>query len=149
MSASPASTRLAIFGATGAVGSLVCRLLEERNFPFQSIRFFGSPAAHRASRTLTFGGADYPVEPLERERIRDLDLVIASTPDEVAAECAPWVTEQGGIFVDESAAHRMNRQVPLVIPEGNPQDLDRHQGIIASPNCSTIQLVMCLQPIQQ
>ena len=147
----PSLPRLAIFGATGAVGSLVCRLLAERKFPFQSIRFFGAPKTKTTqtdNRQIEFAGRSYPVEPLIRERIVDIDLAIASTPDEVAREVAPWVVAQGGILIDESAAHRMLENVPLVIPEVNPEALIEHTGIIASPNCSTTQMVVCLKPLQ-
>ena len=137
--------RLAVVGATGAVGTIVRKLLERCEFGFQSIRFFGSPR-HR-DRTLTFRDTEIPVEPLLRENIHDLDLVIASTPDEVALECAPWIVAQGGILIDESAAHRMRDNVPLVVPEVNPAAAADHNGIIASPNCSTTQLVVCLHPI--
>ena len=112
----------------------------------QSIRFFGSPDAS-PGRQLRFGEQTIAVEPLQEARLQDLDLVIASTPDDVAARAAPWVVRQGGILVDESAAHRMRNDVPLVIPEVNPQAIHRHRGIIASPNCSTTQLAMCLKPI--
>ena len=143
----PTPPRLAVLGATGAVGSRLCRLLEDRNFPFSSIRFFGSPAAASQDRQIEFGDRKYPVEPLVRESIQEIDLAIASTPDEVARECAPWIVRQGGLLVDESAAHRMDSGVPLVVPEVNAPALANHSGIVASPNCSTIQLVMCLHPI--
>lgn len=139
--------RIAVFGATGAVGTIVCRLLQERKFPFADIRFFGSPQS-RLDRFIEFGGQSYPVEPLVSERVHDLDLVIASTPDAVAAACAPWVVAAGGLLIDESAAHRMQDEVPLVIPEVNPDAARQHQGIISSPNCSTTQLALCLKPIQ-
>ncbi len=96
-----------------------------------------------------FRGQAVPVEPLVPDRIHDIDLAIASTPDEVAVECAPWFVEQGGVVVDESAAHRMRDDVPLVVPEINADAVAGHSGIIASPNCSTTQLVLCLGPIQR
>lgn len=142
------SPRIGIFGATGAVGKIVCQLLESRELPFQSIRFFGSPENSLSrKREIRFCGKLYPVEPLIEERVHDLDLVVASTPDEVARESAPWVVRQGGVFIDESAAHRMQADVPLVIPEVNPDAIFRHKGIIASPNCSTTQMVVCLKPL--
>jgi len=137
--------RLAVIGATGAVGSIVVELLESREFPCQSIRFFASP--QKAGRTIQFRGESIEVEPLVAERIRDIDLAIGSTPDDVAQVCGPWIVNQGGVFVDESAAHRMAPEVPLVVPEINSQALHNHAGIIASPNCSTTQLVVCLKPI--
>lgn len=137
-----------MLGATGAVGTIVCRLLAERKFPFESIRFFGSPTSSEG-RQLEFDGQAYPVEPLVQDNVRDIDLAIASTPDEVAATCAPWVVRQGGLIVDESGFHRMLDDVPLVIPEVNPQVAEHHQGIIASPNCSTTQMVVCLKPVHE
>ena len=140
------SPRLAVFGATGAVGTIVLRLLQEREFPFASIRFFGSPNS-AAGRTLTFAGKQYPVEALVESAVRDIDLAVASTPDEVAELVAPWVVAQGGVLVDESAFHRMHNNVPLVIPEVNPDSIKGHTGIVASPNCSTTQMVVCLKPL--
>ncbi|MGI9516124.1 MAG: aspartate-semialdehyde dehydrogenase [Pirellulaceae bacterium] len=139
--------RLAVIGATGAVGTIVRELLAQRDVGFQSIRFFGSPG--NRGRSLQFRGVEIPVEPLLKENIRDLDLVIASIPDDVALECAPWIVEQGGVMIDESAAHRMRSDVPLVVPEVNADAAANHNGIIASPNCSTTQLVICLQPIHR
>jgi aspartate-semialdehyde dehydrogenase len=142
--------RLALFGATGAVGSIVRQLLIERGFPFRSIRFFASPRQSlTGNRHIEFAGHPIPVEPLIEERIFDIDLVIASTPDEVARLSAPWVVRQGGVMIDESAAHRMLDGVPLVVPEVNPKRVTGHKGIIASPNCSTIQMVVCLKPLHE
>lgn len=142
-----ASPRLGLFGATGAVGVIARQLLLDRALPHHSIRFFGSPTSKTGNRRLAFGEQSIEVEPLVPDRVRDLDLVIACVPDEVARLAAPWVTAQGGILVDESAAHRMDSSVPLVIPEVNAAALARHQGIIASPNCSTTQMVLCLKPL--
>ena len=138
--------RIAVLGATGAVGTIVCQLLAERNFPLESIRFFGSPAAGKG-RVIDFAGSSIPVESLVKQNIHDIDLAIASTPDHVSAKCAKWVVEQNGVLVDESATHRMLDSVPLVIPEVNPAAIETHQGIVASPNCSTTQLAICLKPL--
>lgn len=132
-------------GATGAVGSLVLRLLEERNFPLASLRPLAS--SRSSGKRVAFRGQSLPVEPLGPESFRDIDLVIASTPDEVAAELVPWALAAGAIVVDESGFHRMRPDVPLVIPEVNPDQAERHQGLIASPNCSTTQVVMALKPL--
>ena len=87
------------------------------------------------------------VEELTPDRFRGVDLAIGSTPDEVARDFAPWAVERGCIVVDESGYWRMDPKVPLVVPEVNPADAFRHQGIIASPNCSTTQLVVALKPL--
>lgn len=136
---------LAVVGATGAVGSIVRQLLEERDFPFQKIRFLAS--ARSAGSKLTFKGQEHTVEELKPEAFADIDLVIASTPDDIAREFAPWAVERGAVVVDESGAWRMDAHVPLVVPEVNAAALANHQGIIASPNCSTIQMVVAMQPL--
>lgn len=136
---------LALVGATGAVGRIVMQLLEERDFPFKSIKFLAS--ARSAGTSITFKGRKYTVEKLSPNAFSGVDLVVGSTPDEVAAEFAPWAVEKGAVVVDESGYWRMKPNVPLVIPEVNPEAIDRHEGIIASPNCATTQLVMALKPL--
>ena len=87
------------------------------------------------------------VEVLRPESFEGVQIAIGSTPDEVAAEFVPWAVERGTVVVDESGYFRMRPDVPLVIPEVNPGDIDRHQGLIASPNCSTTQMVMVMKPL--
>jgi aspartate-semialdehyde dehydrogenase len=120
-------------------------MLAERNFPFARIKFLAS--ARSAGRSVTFAGHEYPVELLEPDAFTGVDLAIGSTPDEVARDFAPWAVERGCIVVDESGYWRMKPEVPLVIPEVNPEAVLEHQGIIASPNCSTTQLVVSLKPL--
>jgi aspartate-semialdehyde dehydrogenase len=134
-----------VVGATGAVGRIALQLLAERAFPFKSIRFLSS--ARSAGTRITFKGHEYTVEEMRPESFHAGDLVIASTPDEVAKEFAPWAVERGAVVVDESGYWRMDPKVPLVIPEVNPHAVDQHQGLIASPNCSTTQLVVALKPL--
>ncbi len=134
-----------VVGATGAVGRIALQLLAERAFPFKSIRFLSS--ARSAGSRITFKGHEYTVEEMRPESFHAGDLVIASTPDEVAKEFAPWAVERGAVVVDESGYWRMDPKVPLVIPEVNPHAVDTHQGLIASPNCSTTQLVVALKPL--
>lgn len=136
---------LAVVGATGAVGSLILRLLEERNFPYKKIKFLAS--ARSAGKTVKFKGTDHKVELLEPDAFTGIDIAIGSTPDEVAAEFCPWAVERGCIVVDESGYFRMDPKVPLVIPEVNPDDIHKHQGIISSPNCSTTQMVVAVKPL--
>jgi aspartate-semialdehyde dehydrogenase len=136
---------LAVVGATGAVGSLILRLLEERNFPYKKIKFLAS--ARSAGKTVKFKGADHTVELLTPEAFEGVDIAIGSTPDEVAAEFCPWAVERGCVVVDESGFYRMDPKVPLVIPEVNPDDIHKHQGIISSPNCSTTQMVVAVKPL--
>ena len=136
---------VALVGATGAVGRIVRRLLEERDFPFQTIKFLAS--ARSAGKMLTFKGTEHIVQEMQPESFEGVNLVIASTPDETSAEFAPWAVERGAVVVDESGYWRMQQNVPLVIPEVNPEAIDDHEGIIASPNCSTTQMVMAIKPL--
>jgi aspartate-semialdehyde dehydrogenase len=136
---------LALVGATGAVGQIVRDLLEQREFPMQRIRFLAS--ARSAGKQITFQGQTHTIEELCPDSFEDVDLVIGSTPDDVAAEFAPWAVERGAIVVDESGYWRMKDHVPLVVPEINPQAARNHQGIVASPNCSTTQMVVAMKPL--
>lgn len=136
---------IAVVGATGAVGSLILRLLEERAFPYKTITFLAS--ARSAGKTVKFKGQEHKVELLRPEAFDNIDLAIGSTPDEVAAEFCPWAVERGCVVVDESGYYRMDPKVPLVIPEVNPDDIHKHQGIISSPNCSTTQMVVAVKPL--
>ena len=136
--------RIAIAGATGAVGTLVRQILEQRDFPFASIKFLASKRS--VGKTLTFKGEQHTVELLEPKAFDDIDIVIGSTPDEVAAEFVPWAVERGTIVVDESGYHRMLDDVPLVVPEVNAGAIKGHKGIIASPNCSTCLLYTSPSP---
>jgi aspartate-semialdehyde dehydrogenase len=137
--------RIAVVGATGAVGKLVCQLLTERAFPYDSITFLASERS--AGQTIEFKGESHTVKLLEPGVFDEIDLAIASTPDDVAAEFVPWAVERGTVVIDESGYHRMFQHVPLIVPEVNPHAIERHQGIIASPNCSTTQMVVALKPL--
>ncbi|MDP6446173.1 MAG: aspartate-semialdehyde dehydrogenase [Pirellulaceae bacterium] len=136
---------LAVVGATGAVGSIVRQLLEERDLPFKTIKFLASKRS--AGKTLLFKGEPHTVEELRPEAFDEVDLAIASTPDDTARQFAPWAVDRGAVVVDESGAWRMDDHVPLVVPEVNAGELANHQGIIASPNCSTIQMVVAMKPL--
>ena len=137
--------RIAIAGATGAVGCLVRQLLEQREFPYESVAFLASKRS--AGKTLKFKGENHTIQLLEPDVFDNIDLVIGSTPDEVAAEFVPWAVDRGTIVIDESGYHRMLDHVPLVVPEVNPEAIENHQGIIASPNCSTTQMVVAMKPL--
>ena len=132
-------------GATGAVGRIMVQLLEERPMLAKTYRFLAS--ARSAGSKLKFKGQDYTVELLEPSAFKGVDLVIASTPDEVAAEFLPAAVAAGCKVIDESGYFRMHPDVALVIPEINPQDAINAKGIIASPNCSTTQMALALKPL--
>ncbi|HEY6565533.1 MAG TPA: aspartate-semialdehyde dehydrogenase, partial [Pirellulaceae bacterium] len=136
---------IAIVGATGAVGRIIRQLLEERKFPARRVKMLAS--ARSAGTNLMFRGESVPVETLGPESFAGVALAIASTPDDVALEFIPWAVERGTTVVDESGAWRMDSAVPLVVPEVNAEALLGHRGIIASPNCSTTQLVVALKPL--
>lgn len=138
---------LALVGATGAVGRIVLDQLVERNFPYKRLKLLASKRS--VGREIVVGDQTITVELLEPGAFKDVDLVIASTPDEVSAEFASWAVEAGAVVVDESGFWRMDPTVPLIVPEVNPGDIDNHQGIIASPNCSTTQMVVALAPLHQ
>ena len=136
---------VAIVGATGAVGTIIRKILEERNLPFKNIKFLASKRS--AGSKLTFRGEEHTVELLEPSAFDGVELAIASTPDEVAEEFVPWAQERGCTVIDESGYWRMNPDVALVVPEVNPQAIEQHNGVIASPNCSTTQMVVAMKPL--
>ncbi len=138
---------VALVGATGAVGRIVLEQLAQRSFPYKQLKLLAS--ARSAGSTVRFGDQELKVELLCPEAFDHIDLAIASTPDEVAAEFVPWAVERGTVVVDESGYWRMDPKVPLIVPEVNPEAIDQHQGIISSPNCSTTQMVVALAPLHR
>ena len=136
---------LAVVGATGAVGRIILDLLAARKFPARRLKLLAS--ARSAGTPVRVGDAVVDVEVLTPDSFKGVDVAIGSTPDEVAAEFVPWALERGTVVVDESAFYRMDPDVPLVIPEVNPEAIATHKGIIASPNCSTTQMVMVMKPL--
>ena len=139
------SQSIAIVGATGAVGQLVRRIIEERNLPLGSIKFIAS--ARSVGKQIEFAGTQHTIEELQPGVFADVDIAIGSTPDDIAVEFVPWAVEAGTIVIDESGAHRMRDDVPLIVPEVNPHAISNHSGLIASPNCSTTQMVVALKPL--
>ncbi|NQV24371.1 MAG: aspartate-semialdehyde dehydrogenase [Rhodopirellula sp.] len=136
---------VAVIGATGAVGRIILELLEKRDFPAKQFRLLAS--ARTAGTKVTFKGQEITIEELTPESFDGVDLVIASTPDDTAAEFLPYAVKAGCKVIDESGYWRMNPDVALVIPEINPEAALNAKGIIASPNCSTTQLVVALKPL--
>ncbi len=136
---------VAVVGATGAVGRIIIQLLEERNFPAKRFRFLAS--ARSAGKTLTFQGEMHTIEELTKDAFAGVDLVIASTPDEIAAEYLPAAVAAGATVIDESGYFRMNPDVALVVPEINPEAALNANGLISSPNCSTTQMVVALKAL--
>lgn len=132
--------RVAIMGATGAVGQELLTLLRERNFPISELRLLAS--ARSAGKSVRFGDTNITVQELTHDSFEGIDLVLASAGGSLSREFAPSAVKAGAVVVDNTSHYRMDPDVPLVIPEINPEAIQRHKGIIANPNCSTI--IMCL-----
>ena len=139
--------RVAIAGATGAVGVEFLRSLEERRFPISKLRLLAS--ARSAGKTMKFAGRGVPVEELTENSFRDIDIAFFSAGGSISKTFAPIAAKAGAVVVDNSSAFRMDPTVPLVIPEINPEAIAQHRGIIANPNCSTIIAITPLWPIHQ
>jgi aspartate-semialdehyde dehydrogenase len=137
--------RVAIVGATGAVGGEELRILEERCFPLEELHLFAS--AQSEGVQVSFRGRNLTVHEAKPDGFAGMDIVFFAAGGGTSKALAPEAVKRGAIVVDKSAAWRMDPSVPLVIPEINPDDLDAHQGIISSPNCSTIVLLMALAPL--
>lgn len=133
-----------ILGATGAVGIEFRKILLQRNFPINKISFLGKTTV---GQHIDFGGQTVVVEPVEDDAFKGHDIALFSAGASISREVARKAAESGCIVIDNSSAWRMERDVPLVVPEVNPNDADWHNGIIANPNCSTIQMVVALKPI--
>ena len=139
--------RVAIVGATGLVGQEFIKVLEQRSFPIESIQFLASDRS--AGRKLFFCHQEIEVKETAPELFKDIDIALFSTGAEVSRYFSPIAAQSGAVVVDNSSAFRMDPRVPLVVPEVNPEDIRRHRGIIANPNCSTIQMVMALYPLHK
>ena len=140
--------KIAIVGASGAVGQEFLRILAERNFPIDDLVLFGSERS--AGRTYTFQGKDYEVKLLQHnDDFKDVDIAFVSAGGGTSKEFADTITKYGTVMIDNSSAFRMDKDVPLVVPECNAEDaLDRPRGIIANPNCTTIMMVVVLKPLE-
>ncbi|MDB4338584.1 aspartate-semialdehyde dehydrogenase [Rubripirellula sp.] len=138
---------IALVGATGAVGRIVLEQLVQRKFQYRQLKLLASKRS--VGMKVDVAGQTVPVELLEPSAFEGIDVVIASTPDDVSKEFAPWAVGAGAVVVDESGYWRMDPKVPLVIPEVNPEAVNLHEGIIASPNCSTTQMVVALAPLHR
>ena len=143
--------RVAVLGATGLVGREMTRLLDERGFPVSELRPLAS--ARRGSRTVPFAGGTVPVLPVSRDSLEGVDLVLASAGGDVSREWLPMAAAAGALCVDNTSAFRLDPGVPLVVPEVNAGELalvEPGEGaIVANPNCSTIQLVVALEPLRR
>ena len=140
-----AGKRVLIGGATGAVGRTMLRVLEEQDFPVAELKLFSS--SRSAGTPLTFKGETLRVEELHENAFEGSDIALFSMPKGISRKYAPIAAKAGCVVIDNSNAWRMDDTVPLVVPEVNPDDAKKHNGIIANPNCSTIQMVVALKPL--
>ena len=135
---------VAILGATGAVGTEFLKLIEERNFPFAELRLLAS--ARSAGKEIEFMGKTYTVQEATKDSFEGIDIALFAGGS-ISKEFAPYAVKAGAVVIDNSSTFRMDPEVPLVVPEVNPEDIIKHKGIIANPNCSTIIMVMALKPL--
>lgn len=143
----PRSYRVAILGATGAVGTELIQLLEERQFPIAELKLLASPRS--AGQTIPFRGKPLTVEPVNDHAFEGMDLVLASAGGSISKAWASKIVAAGAVLIDNSSAFRMDPQVPLIVPEVNPEAAVDHRGVIANPNCTTILMAVAIYPLHQ
>jgi aspartate-semialdehyde dehydrogenase len=141
------SLHIAVVGATGAVGQQMLHTLEKRNFPIGTLTLLSS--ARSAGKKVEFKGKEYIVQEATPESFNGVDIALFSAGGSISKQLAPEAVKRGAVVVDNTSAYRMDPEVPLVVPEVNEDDIKRHKGIIANPNCSTIQMVVALEPIRK
>jgi aspartate-semialdehyde dehydrogenase len=139
--------RVAILGATGAVGQELLELLAERNFPLSDLKLLASPRS--SGSIIEFKGEKLQVEAVNDDSFQGVDIVLASAGGSISKTYAPKAVAAGAVVIDNSSAFRMNADVPLVVPEINPEAASKHRGIIANPNCTTILLGVAIYPLHQ
>ncbi len=139
--------KVAIMGVTGAVGTELLSMLEERKFPVDSLRALASKRS--AGKNITFKNEKIKVEELTHDSFKGIDLVLASAGGSISREFAPSAVKAGAVVVDNTSFFRMDPEIPLVVPEVNPEDIKKHKGIIANPNCSTIIMNLPVYPLHK
>ena len=138
---------IAILGATGVVGREITKIIDELKVPYKTIKFLSS--AKSAGSKIEFQGKTYTVEEAKPESFDNINIVLASAGGSTSQKFAPEIVKRGGVIIDNSSAFRMDEDVPLVIAYVNDEDLKKHKGIIANPNCSTSQLMLVLKPLHE
>lgn len=141
------SYTVAVVGATGAVGTQMIKMLEESILPIDHIRFLSSQRS--AGKILSFKGQPVKVELTTEDSFEGVDIALFSAGGSTSAKFAPYAVKSGAVVIDNTSHFRQNKDVPLVVPEVNAHAMEKHQGIIACPNCSTIQMMIALEPIRQ
>jgi len=140
-------TNVAIVGATGMVGQEFIKVLEQRSFPMTSVRLYASDRSH--GRKMKVRGEEIEVKETTPDSFKGIDIALFSAGADISKQFSPIAARTGAVVIDNSAAFRMDPEVPLVVPEVNPEDIKKHKGIIANPNCSTIQMVVVLFPLHK
>ena len=138
--------KVAILGASGAVGKEMMKILEERSFPVSELHLLAS--ARSAGKVVQWRGQDVVIEEARDEVFEGIDIVLGAAENDIAERFAPAIVKSGAVFVDKSSAFRLDPDVPLVVPEVNPEDVKKHHGIIANPNCSTTITVTAVTPVR-
>ncbi|WP_257351489.1 aspartate-semialdehyde dehydrogenase [Pseudalkalibacillus decolorationis] len=138
---------IAVVGASGAVGQQIIQTLEDRNFPVASLKLLAS--ARSAGNKVLYNGSEITIEEAKPESFEGVQLALFSAGGSISKQLAPEAVKRGAIVVDNTSAYRMDPNTPLVVPEVNEEDLHQHNGIIANPNCSTIQMVVALEPVRK
>lgn len=136
---------VAILGATGAVGKQMLEVLVERDFPIKELHLLAS--ARSAGKIMQVNGVDYVIEEAKETSFEGIDIVLGAAENDIAEKFVPYAVKAGAVVIDNSSAYRLDPNVPLVIPEVNPEAVKHHQGIIANPNCATIIALVALQPL--
>lgn len=139
--------KVAILGASGAVGKEMMKILEERKFPVSELHLLAS--ARSAGKVVQWCGQDIVIEEARDEAFEGIDIVLGAAENDIAERFAPAIVKSGAVFVDNSSAFRLDPEVPLVVPEVNPEDVKKHHGIIANPNCSTTITVTAVNALRQ
>lgn len=138
---------LCLLGASGAVGQEMLKVLEEKNFPIENLRLLGNSSA---GQKVSFKGQDYTIEKVSKDSFKDMDITLVAVGADESKKYSPLAAAAGSIVIDNSSAFRMDKDVPLVVPEVNPEDIvNRKKGIIANPNCSTIIALVVLAPLHK
>ena len=137
---------LCLLGASGAVGQEMLKVLEERKFPINELRLLGN---REAGKTVVFNKKEYTIEKVTKDSFNDMDITLVAVGADISKKYSPEAVKAGSIVVDNSSAFRMDKNVPLVVPEVNPEDVKLHKGIISNPNCSTIIALVALAPLHK
>src|SRR5688500_18706848 len=144
---SAAAVNVAVVGATGAVGQEFLNVLAERNFPIRNLKLLAS--ARSAGKTVSFNGKTYTIEELTHDSFKDVQIALFSAGGSISKEFGPSAVKAGAVVVDNSSAFRMKDGIPLVVPEVNPEAIQKHAGLIANPNCSTIIMNVPVWPLHK